>query len=55
MIFLEFRCVNLILNDVKEVNMSGKLLLIFFVDLLLSSLYFFVSASSLRNCSSINS
>lgn len=30
-IFLDFRCVNLILNDVKGANTSGKLLLIFLV------------------------
>ena len=52
MIFLDFRCVNLILNDAKGSKYERQIVINFFAYLLLSSSYFFVSASSLRNCSS---
>ena len=41
-IFLDFRCLNLILNDVKGVNMSGKLLLIFFCLFIIIIIIFFL-------------
>ena len=41
-IFLDFRCLNLILNDVKGVNMSGKVLLIFFCLFIIIIIIFFL-------------
>ena len=39
-IFLDFRCVNLILNDVKGANTSGKLLLIFWLFVIIIIIFF---------------
>ena len=46
-IFLDYCRCNLILKDEKEVE--RQIVITFFVYLLSSSLYFFVSTSSLRN------